>query len=128
LGWNRAAARTILLNECRRRRITHHADSAARMLETSFLKALTPDPSRKIQWKAAALPTDLVALLITQILERPVLDGQDALNMYMRYVTDLVSLSSVTPDKTHTDLQPGIEHSHRRTEPRTTRSDTLSPP
>lgn len=91
LGWNRAAARTILLNECRRRRITHHADSAARMMEASFSKALTPDPSRKIQWKAAALPTDLVALLITQILERPVLNGRDALNMYMRYVTDLVS-------------------------------------
>ena len=92
LGWNRHAARTILLHECRRRRITHHADLAARMLEDSFLKALTPDPSRKIRWKAAALPTDLVALLITQVLERPVLDGQDALNMYMRYITDLVRL------------------------------------
>ena len=96
LGWNRAAARTILLHECRRRRITYHVNSAARMLEASFLKALTPDPSRKIQWKAAALPTDLVALIITQILERPVFDGRDALNMYMRYVTDLVSPSSIT--------------------------------
>jgi hypothetical protein len=99
LGWNRAAARTILLNECRRRRITHHANSAARALEASFLKALTPDPSRNIRWKAAALPTDLVALLVTQILERPVLDGQDALNMYMRYVTDLVRLPSIVPER-----------------------------
>lgn len=94
LGWYRAAARTILLNECRRRRITHHANAAARALEASFLKALTPDPSRNIRWKAAALPTDLVVLLVTQVLERPVLDGHDALNMYMRYVTDLVSLPS----------------------------------
>jgi len=98
LGWHKAAARTILLNECRRRRITHHAGLAARMLEASFLKALTPDPSRKIRWKATALPTDLAALLITQVLERPVLDDQDALSMYMRYVTDLVSLSSITPE------------------------------
>jgi hypothetical protein len=97
LGWNRDAARTILLNECRRRRINFHADTAARMLEASFLEALTPDPSRKIQWKAAALPTDLVALLIAQVLEKPVLDGQDALNMYMRYITDLVSLLSINP-------------------------------
>jgi hypothetical protein len=91
LGWVGDAARTILLNECRRRRVAHHADLAARMLETSFDAALTRDPSRKIHWKAAALPTDLFALLATRILQRPVLDGQDALNMYMRYVTDLVS-------------------------------------
>lgn len=90
-GWNGDAARTILLNECRRRRITHHADLAAQMLEVAFLSALTPDPSKKIRWKAAALPSDLVALFITQVLERPILDGIDALNMYMRYVTDLVS-------------------------------------
>ena len=96
LGWNRGAARTILLSECRRRRIAHHALLATGMLETSFSNALTSDPSRKIQWKAAALPTDLVALLITQVLERPVFDGQDALNMYMRYITDLVSLLSIT--------------------------------
>jgi hypothetical protein len=61
------------------------------MLEVAFLSALTPDPSKKIRWKAAALPSDLVALFITQVLERPILDGIDALNMYMRYVTDLVS-------------------------------------
>jgi hypothetical protein len=91
LGWNGDAARTILLNECRRRRITHHADLAAQMLETAFLSALTPDPLRKIRWKAAALPSDLVALFITRVLERPILDDLDALNMYMRYVTDLVS-------------------------------------
>jgi hypothetical protein len=100
LGWNEDAARTILLNECRRRRIAHHADTATRMLEASFLKALTHDSSRNIRWKAAALPTDLVALLITQVLERPVMDGQDALNMYMRYITDLVSCQSMILPKT----------------------------
>lgn len=83
LGWNKDAARTILLNECRRRQIAYHADSAVRMLKASFLEALTHYSSRNIRWKAAALPTDLVALLITQVLERLVLDGQDALNMYM---------------------------------------------
>ena len=115
LGWNKAAARTILLNECRRRRINYHADFAARMLDASFLKALTPDPSRKIHWKAAALPTDLVALLITQVLERPVLDGQDALNMYMRYITGLVSLWPITADKVirYTDIREGIENPYR---------------
>ena len=115
LGWNTAAARTILLNECRRRRINYHADFAARMLEASFLKALAPDPSKKIHWKAAALPTDLVALLISQVLERPVLDGQDALGMYMRYVTSMVSLSSRTPDKTnrYTDIREGSENPYR---------------
>jgi hypothetical protein len=97
LGWNKDAARTILLNECRRRRIVHHAETAVRMLETSFLDKLTSDASRKIRWKAVALPTDLVALLLTQVLERPVLNDQDALNMYMRYITDLVSFLSIIP-------------------------------
>lgn len=104
LGWDGKAARTILMNECRHERVTHHADLASRMLETRFKTALTANPSKRIQWKAAASPTDLAALLLTQILERPVLNGRDALNMYMRYITDLVSIFSSKPSRLQTDI------------------------
>lgn len=92
LGWDKDAAFIVVRNECRWARATHHANLASRMIEASFKAALRADPTKQIQWKAAALPTDVVALLISRLLWRPVLNGQDALDMYNRYTTDLVSL------------------------------------
>jgi hypothetical protein len=92
LGWGNEAARIILQNECLWSRVAFHANAAAKLLEASFKDTLRADPSKDIRWKAAALPTDLVALLVSRLLWRPVFDGQDALDMYNQYTTDLVSI------------------------------------
>jgi hypothetical protein len=91
LGWDRGAAMIVVRNECRWQRATYHANLAGQTIEASYQAALRADPAKRIQWKAAALPTDLVALLVSRVLWRPVFDGQDALDMYNQYTTDLVS-------------------------------------
>jgi hypothetical protein len=128
LGWDREAASIVLRNECRWNRVTHHADCAAQILESSFEAALCADPAKKIQWKAAAFPKDLVALLLSRLLWRPVLDGQDALDMYNRYATDLVSLDNYSNKTTLLTVIEGDEHLDRRAESRIARSNTLPSP
>jgi hypothetical protein len=95
LGWNRDAAAVVIRNECRWKRVNNHASLAVDMIEASFVAALHADPAKNIRWKAAALPTDAVGLLISRLLWRPVLDDQDALDMYLQYTTDLVSLHNL---------------------------------
>jgi hypothetical protein len=95
LGWNRNAAAVVIRNECRWKRVNNHASLAVDMIEASFVAALHADPAKNIRWKAAALPTDAVGLLISRLLWRPVLDDQDALDMYLQYTTDLVSLPNL---------------------------------
>jgi hypothetical protein len=120
LGWDRGAAMTIVRNECRWERATYHANLAGQKIEASFQAALRTDPAKRIQWKAAALPTDLVALLISRVLWRPVFDGQDALDMYNQYTSDLVSTHQQrTYTDIHTDFHQGVKYLDRRIQSRT---------
>jgi hypothetical protein len=91
LGWGKDAAFIIIRNECRWKRVLHHTTTAVGMIEPSFIAALRADPAKNIRRKAAALPTDLAALLMSRVLWRPVVGDQDALDMYNQYMTDLVS-------------------------------------
>lgn len=86
------AARSVLYNEYAWSRVQFHADCAWKQLLSDFKAALSANSSAQIQWKAAACPMDLMALVLPQVLWRPVLGDQDALDMYNQYVTDLVSV------------------------------------
>jgi hypothetical protein len=90
-GWDKEAASVMLRADCCWYRIAYHIRRAAGMVDSAFETALSTDPAKRIQYRVAVLPTDLVALLASRLLWRPVYDGQDALDMYNRYVTDLVS-------------------------------------
>jgi hypothetical protein len=121
LGWNESAAAVIIRNECRWKRVSNHANLAVDMIEASFVAALHADPAKNIRWKAAALPTDIVGLLISRLLWRPVLDDQDALNMYLQYTTDLVSFRILLARcGQETDTYQGVQYLHSRTKSRTT--------
>ncbi|CZT19463.1 uncharacterized protein RCC_05314 [Ramularia collo-cygni] len=91
LGWEHAAARNVLYNQYGWSKVEHHADSAWTQLVSGFEALLNANSRAQIQWKAAAFPIDLMALVLPQILWRPVLGDQDALDMYNQYVTDLES-------------------------------------
>jgi hypothetical protein len=121
LGWNESAAAVIIRNECRWKRVSNHANLAVDMIEASFVAALHADHAKNIRWKAAALPTDIVGLLISRLLWRPVLDDQDALNMYLQYTTDLVSFRILLARcGQETDTYQGVQYLHSRTKSRTT--------
>ncbi|KAF7198216.1 hypothetical protein HII31_00572 [Pseudocercospora fuligena] len=91
LGWSKEAAEFLLENGCSWKQAALHAKQAQSLLEKAFRGALASHPDRSIRWKAAAFPSDTIILLLPDILLRPVLDGQGALDMYYRYVTDLYS-------------------------------------
>lgn len=115
LGWEKEAASAILLHECRWERVTQHADSAARMIEARYVAVLHADPAKKFDSKAAALPTDMVALLLSRLLWRPVVDGRDALDMYWQYTSDLVSSAiNLTQQEEHAKKDSGNQHPDRR--------------
>lgn len=91
MGREPGLARFLLINEYQWTRIQQHANAAFESLRSGFKSVLTFNESAKIHYKAAALPTDVMALLLPKILWRPIIGDQDALDMYNQYVTDLVS-------------------------------------
>jgi len=114
LGWGKDAASIIIRNECRWKRVLHHTSTANSMIESSFIAALSANPAKSIRRKAAALPTDLVALLMSRVLWRPVIGDQDTLDMYNQYITDLVSHDKSPLDGNRlTEASQGVKHLHR---------------
>ena len=96
-GWEQESAAAVLRYEYCWDHTRMYADRASRGLKRGFKQALTVNPHNKIAAKAAAYPLDLIVLLMPRILYMPGWNEQEAMFMYMRYLTELVSLYAVSP-------------------------------
>jgi hypothetical protein len=76
------------------KRVAWHAGEATRLLRQAFNHTLDLHPVQKLICKAAVLPPDLLGGLLQRLIHLPMMDEQDALSMYNRYMTELVSYSS----------------------------------